>query len=162
MSKKSKIYPITTANIDLLYIFRYCHIKVACSMGYNLEECKQIQNIVNQLSKKIIIDKSYVDYKGTKYTKTFITESGWNVLKNLVLKTKLTKNCSKYQHHVIQTSYELLIISYIYQCLQDLSYNILQISLSIENNASMMSEVQFDTIKSWKNYPGKWQLWKNN
>lgn len=62
------------------------------------------------LSREIVIDKTYVDYKGTKYEKTFMYEDGWNSLCELVMKTKFGKKATRDEDARLRESYKAMIV----------------------------------------------------
>ena len=90
-----------------------------------------------------------------------MTEKGWNSLIRLLKSTKYGKSATAKQHETLQTSYYLMIISYIYMCLETIGYDSAGIYLSIEDKSLYIVEVRQDTYKEYARYPGKWQTWKD-
>ena len=91
-TKKSK----KSINLNLRFEIHYADINASVDNEmYTDEEIKQIHYIVANGSKHIYIDKTYVDFKDTPYSKIFLTENGWKHMCNLVLKTDFGKNCTK-------------------------------------------------------------------
>lgn len=150
---ESKVTPKT-----LCLTFKYVNVNVECNPeAYDDMEFKQIQTIVNQLSKEILIDYSYVQHSNTKYEKTFIAEKGWKTLCSALNKTNFGKLCSKEDNDILSAAYSMLIIQYLYQTLNDLGYDVANIYLEILENSKYMAEIQINTAVD--NYPGKWQAW---
>ena len=66
---------------DLIFVFERCAMHVSCNEEvFSAEEIEYIKWCVTRLSQHIEIDKSYVEYEGTKFEKTFIAEHSWNDL----------------------------------------------------------------------------------
>ena len=146
--------------IDMIFSFKDCNVDVQfLDDTYDEDEQKEIRDVVKHLSHEFSIDKSYVDYKDTKYEKTFMKEQGWIELCKLADKTNLTTRCSKDDSMQLMICYELMILCYLYQCLGDLDYDLDSIKLSMKVKSYFMSKVQIDTVQEWKYYPGKWQTW---
>ena len=57
-----------------------------------IEDRDKIKRILDICSKEISIDKSYVQFNGTKYKKTFIREYGWNTLIYYLIATNMGKD----------------------------------------------------------------------
>ena len=150
----------TSKKDDLIYTFRYCKVDVEFEENTFDEKAKEkIRYAIKQLSKHIVIDKTYVDFAGTKFEKTFIREEGWNNLNSLVMKTKYGKICSNATYQSLLLAYSTLIVSYLYSCLVDLGYDISSITLNMTPETTFMIEAEVDTIHAWKDYFGKWQIW---
>lgn len=144
---------------DLIFTFKYAKVEVDVDPDvYSDEDLVLIQQQVDMLSKEINVDKTYVDYKGTKYEKTFMYEDGWKQLCKLAEKTKYGKNATKAQNEKLADSYRAMIIQYVFLALEDLGYDTSAICLRIVPKTSFMVEIYADNIKH-DNYPGKWQTW---
>lgn len=159
MARRKKA-PTTSENYDLIYTFKYCCMNVECDEEmYDSKQIDKIRWSVKQLSREIVIDKTYVSYEGTKFEKTFITEKGWKELCALVYCTRWGNKCTRYENVVILEAYKLFITYYLYQCLIDLGWDCGGISIEMAPDTKFMSEVEVDEIHAWKDYPGKWQTW---
>lgn len=145
---------------DLIFVFERCAMCVSCNEEvFSPEEIEYIKWCVTRLSQHIEIDKSYVEYEGTKFEKTFIAEHGWNDLCQMVLKINSRRKTTEYEKAVILESYKFFITCYIYQCLDDLGINIDAVYIEMKADSKFRAEVRIDDIKAWKRYPGKWQTW---
>lgn len=161
MSKKSRTQ-LNLEDSDLIFTFKYCSLDVECNPDiYDDVQILKIKQIVRELSKEIVIDKTYVKYEGTKFEKTFITKHGWKDFCKILIDTRWGNKCTKYQNQVILEAYKMFIKCYIAQCLIDFGYDIDAITLDLTENSRFMSIVERDTIHAWKDYPGKWQTWSN-
>lgn len=146
---------------DLLFNFKYVCINYEmCDDAIDKETQKRIANALKVLTKEICIDKSYVDFAGTKYEKAFLREDGWNELCDLVFKTKFGTKCSYADNELLVDAYKSMIVCYLYQTLSDLGFDIDNIRLEVADNAKFMVKIDKDTFKEWKHYPGKWQTWE--
>ena len=128
---------------------------------FDENEIKEITSFVNDMSKEMHIDSTYVEKKGSKYTSTFMREDGWNALCDLI-------KDSQYGKYLHPKSQEILIDAvctmgkcYIYECLS-LLYDFQHIFIDVDTTK------EFDVIflkeepNVWKRYTGKWQTWKDN
>jgi len=125
------------------------------------DDIEKIKQTVKLLSKKIVIDKSYVSFPENKHEKTFIVESAWKKLCKMVIKSHFSSRSSTDDTATILEYYKQLINFYLYQCLDDLGYDIEGIYIEMAERSKFMSEIEPDTIHAWKDYPGKWQTWKD-
>ena len=158
--KKNKNIP------NLIFTFNYCDIEIIYNDEiYDLEQFNNIKFLINHMSKEIIIDKSYVEFKENKHEKVFIPEDGWNKLCELVYDQKFSKkiknkNSKNTIDQELQLIYKLLIKNYLYLVLDEFEYDINNIILLIKPNSYFIVKTEIDTIEAWKYYPGKWQTWK--
>lgn len=144
---------------DLIFTFKFaCVDFVVNDEIYSANDCKQIRQILSTLTREITIDKSYVDFKDNKYDKVFITEDGWNALCKLTIDTK--RKATQKQNDLKIESYAMIILSYLYQALEDFGYDTDEIYLEVVEDRYFMVEFEYDKTSAWKSYPGKWQSWK--
>lgn len=144
-----------------MLVFKHVEMQCDCNPSeYDEDEANKITYVVSQLTREISIDRTYVDYQGTKYEKTFITEEGWNGLCQLLSDTAYGKKADREDNEALQEMYKLMIVQYVYQCLEDLGYQIEDIHLEVANDARFMVEILED--KTTDNYPGKWQTWETS
>lgn len=151
----------TNKYFDLQFIFKY--VFVECIIDdelYSKEEKQKIYDIIKLLSKEIVIDKSYVQFKDNKHEDVFILEEGWNSVCKLAIDTKYGKNATKSENLILMESYMLMILCYLYHCLEILGYSSDGIIIDFTNKSKFMVEIHKDTINEWKYYPGKWQTWE--
>lgn len=158
---KLKKKKVEEEKFELLFIFKY--VCVNCEMNDELDEETQAQvnNALKLLTKEIHIDKSYVDFEGTKYKKTFLREDGWKELCDLVFKTKFGNKCKKDDNDRMLEAYRSIIVCYLYQALSDLGFDIENIYLEIADRSKFMVEFHKDVCEEWKTYVGPWQNWKS-
>lgn len=146
---------------DLLLVFKHAQLKVSVDPEeYDKETEERLSRIVNCAADEIYIDKTYVDFKGTKYEKTFLTEDGWKNLKDLVEKTKYGRNATVEDSKLLKECYKAIVSQYSYQLLLDLGYDIQSIDVEVLDEFPFMVEFREDNVVD--NYAGKWQTWKCN
>ena len=110
---------------DLLLVFKHAQLKVSVNPEeYDKETEEKLSRIVNRAADEIYIDRTYVDFKGTKYEKTFLTEDGWKNLKDLVEKTKYGRNATVEDSKLLKECYKAIVSQYSYQLLSDLGYDV--------------------------------------
>lgn len=146
---------------DLLLVFKHAQLKVSVNPEeYDKETKEKLSRIVNRAADEIYIDRTYVDFKGTKYEKTFLTEDGWKNLKDLVEKTKYGRNATVEDSKLLKECYKAIVSQYSYQLLSDLGYDVQNIDVEVLDEFPFMVEFRKDNVVD--NYAGKWQTWKCN
>lgn len=144
---------------DLIFTFKFACIDfVVNEETYSTDDCKQIRQILSTLTREITIDKSYVDFKDNRHDKVFMTEYGWNALCKLAIDTR--RKATQKQNDTKIESYSMIILSYLYQALEDFGYDTDEIYLEVAEDSYFMVEFEYDETSAWKSYPGKWQSWK--
>ena len=144
---------------ELLFIFKYVCVNYEMNDELDEETQARVNNALKLLTKEIYIDKTYVDFKGTKYKKTFLREDGWKELCDLVFKTKFGNKCKKDDNDRMLEAYSSIIVCYLYQALSDLGFDVENIHLEIADQSRFMVEFHKDVCEEWKTYVGPWQSW---
>ena len=166
--KKPRIKTITSPktkkwNGEIVYAFKdVCADFDMNPSVYGEKDAKKIAEILDSLTKEIWIDKTYVDFKGTKFEKTFMYEEGWDALRELVLDTDYGKRCTKYQRETIDGAYREMLIEYIRMVFDDMGWDVENLAFSIDDKTPFKVEYYPDVAEEWKRYPGKWQTWPEN
>lgn len=166
--KKPRIKTITSPktkkwNGEIVYVFKDVHADFDMNPNvYGEKDAKKIMEILDSLTKEIWIDKTYVDFKGTKFEKTFMYKEGWDALRELVLDTDYGKRCTKYQRETIDGAYKEMLIEYIRMVFDDIGWNVENLAFFIDDKTPFKVEYYPDVAEEWKRYPGKWQTWPEN
>ena len=95
-SKKSGRRRHAEWNGELVYVFK--RVSMLCSVNsdvYNDNDLKTALDQLDVIAREIWIDKTYVDFEGTKFKKTFLLEGGWNELRDLVKATDYGASCTR-------------------------------------------------------------------
>lgn len=146
------------------FIFNFYNIKLDIFIDptvYSESDIEYITYIVSILSRDIYIDKTYVLYENTKYTKTFMYEYGWNELCEIIQINKNRKKITKYENELLYGIYEQMIAQYILLCLScDFDYDVSCIDIKIQPKTKINMRCIPDTYCEWEKYPGKWQTWQ--
>ena len=146
--------------IDFVFTFKDVQLNVIINeSNIGIEDRDKIKRILDICSKEISIDKSYVQFNGTKYKKTFIREQGWNTLTYYLIATNMGKNVDVFQELFIMESYNLMICCYLYQVLEDYGFDTKDVLLEIKDKSKFIIEIQEDTYKEWDRYCGDWRQW---
>lgn len=156
---KSKIFD--NKDIELSFAFKNCNLIAFFEEDIVPEEDQRIIKNKLQELKNIYVDKSYVDCEGNKHTDTFLTEDGWNQLKDMLLKTNYGVNLSKNDSEGLVETYIAIIKAYAYEELSKMyGIDILpHVQIVVKDKSKILVEVSQDFSNEWKNYPGKWQTW---
>lgn len=90
---------------------------------YSTTEKEKICNIVDHMSKRIVIDKTYVSYEGSRWKNAFLVEDKWYELLDLIKKTEYGKKASAEEMEEITQSLMVIGMVYIYQVLACFGYD---------------------------------------
>jgi hypothetical protein len=168
VGKKPKIKTITspkTKKWDGEIVYAFKDVRIDFDMNpdvYGENDAEKISKTLTVVSKEIWIDKTYVDFKGTKFKKTFLLEDGWNSLRELVLDTDYGKRCTKYQRNIIDGVYREMIVEYIRMVFDDMGWDVENLAFSVDDKIPFKVEYYPDVAEEWKRYPGEWQTWPEN
>lgn len=139
-------------------IFEFQDVCVDCRLDCGLfSDADRIEakKILESIAKGFLIDKTFVDFDGSKYEKTFMTEDGWNTL----CETARCKRKSAHDKYVLDEAYRLMAECYIEQFFADLGWPVEGMLFEVRPDSKMKVTFTPDTIEEWKTYPGKWQTW---
>ena len=166
--KKPRIKTITSPktkkwNGEIVYVFKDVCVDFDMNPDvYGEQDVKKIAETLDALTEEIWIDKTYVDFKGTKFKKTFMSEDGWNALRELVLDTDYGKKCTKYQREAIDDAYREMLTEYIRMTFSDMGWDIENLAFFVDDKIPFKVEYYPDVAEEWKRYPGQWQTWPEN
>lgn len=166
--KKRAIKTITAPkakkwNGEIVYAFKDVRVNFDLNPNvYDEKDVKKVEDALEILSKEIWIDKTYVDFEGTKFEKTFMYESGWNALRELVLDTDYGRKCTKYQREIIDGAYKEMLVEYIRMVFDEMGWDTENMAFLIDDKKPFKVEYYPDTAREWERYPGKWQTWPEN
>lgn len=161
MKTKQKIKVKTASLNDMIFTFKYASPVVMPDLrALSKDEAEKIEQAIKFASKEICIDKTYVDFIGTKYDKTFITEDGWKGLCEILDLTDFGKDVDKKLNDAINESYREMIVQYLYLFIADLGYDPAKVVIDMPKKSKFMTTIQYDTHVD--TYPGKWQTWECN
>ena len=141
------------------YVFTFSCVPVSCKLDkdeFTEEDRRLISDYLGIASKEVCIDKTYVDFKGTKYRKTFMSEDGWDRLCEFVSQTD-GKRISRAQKAELVDTYRVMIACYLYQLMQEMGYD--QRGMYIEVGKQFAVKVEEDATREWERYPGDWRTW---
>lgn len=147
---------------DFDLMFELSNVKVfviANPEMYNDEDVAKIEEIVKTMSRKIFIDKSYVDFPENKHRDTFLELEGWESVCKLVKRTKYGKITTDAADSLLHEAFKTIALAYLYDVLEKFGYDIENITLDVLNDTGIAVRFYKDTIQEWKYYPGPWQDW---
>lgn len=145
---------------EIVYAFK--DVKVECSLNpavYGPDDREKALGILKQISKEVWIDKTYVDFKGTRFEKTFLTEAGWNALRELVEDTGYGRRCSPEQKKLLDDTFRAMLPGYFEMMFDDIGWNSDDMAFEIPEGTEFTVEYYPDTAEEWRRYPGRWQTW---
>ncbi len=116
---------------------------------YSKDEVDEIKYIIKSLCKNIWIDKTYVQYKGSRWNDAFIKEKSWYKLCNLIIDTDFGQKCSFYEDRFITESILVLSRTYLYSMLCKYGYDAQYIILDIKDNSKFKVVYEMDNRKRW-------------
>ncbi len=149
-------------SFDFDLMFEFSDVKffvIANPDVYDDDEVAKIEEIVNVMSRKIYIDKSYVDFPENKHNDTFLELEGWENVCKLVKRTKYGKISTEAADSLLHEAFKLMALGYMYDTLEKFGYDIEYITLDLLSRSGIMVRFYKDSIQEWKHYPGPWQDW---
>ena len=152
---------------DIELVFKY--VKIDCSLNEELFDsatATEIRNIIKTAAYEIHIDKSYVAYDENKHKSLYMTPDGWNELCEMICSTNYGTDASKTEYAFMMSAYRVLILFYLYDILKCFGYDICEyeyedILLDLKPESAYMIEYHTAKHQAWKQYPGRWQDWKD-
>lgn len=147
---------------EIVYAFK--GVPVRCNLNadaFSDEQVARAEDAVQQLSREIWIDKTYVDFEGTKFEKTFLTESGWNALKKLVMETGYGLAATKVQRFAMDEAFRCMAVAYMKLAFEDLGWDVDEMEFYTDET-DFDVEYYPDVAEEWRRYPGKWQTWEDS
>lgn len=126
---------------------------------FTKEEEEDLSSFIQAMSKEMPIDKSYVECKQNKHKSTFMLESGWNSIRDILLDTEYVKFLHPSNHYVLVEAFMVMARCYLYECLSTKTQDITHVNIIIKDEPFDVVVCK-DTSNEWKNYAGKWQDWK--
>ena len=152
---------INKHSIDLEYVFLGVKFDIEFSDdSFTKEEENDIIKFVNGMSKRICIDRSYVECKENKRKNVFMLEKGWNSLSEIILDTKYCQLLNDQCAAIILDAFITMIRCYMYDCLAMKTNKFEDIQLTIDNTCIFDVITCKDSSNDYKNYPGQWQSWE--
>lgn len=150
--------------MDQIYdlIFKFSKINFSISFNnevFSKKDQKRLKSLILNTIDEIWIDRSYVDYNGTKYENTFILEDGWNTVCTLAIKHMYLKTATIDEIEMLYESFAIIICCYVYQLLSDAQFDIENIYIDIKHKSKFLVEIAYDKDKPYLHYKGKWQTW---
>ena len=162
MPVKIKIGGKHKDNDDFDLMFEFDDVKmfvIANPDMYDDDDVAKIEEIVDVMSKRIYIDKSYVDFPENKHQDVFLELEGWENVCKLVKRTKYGKITTESADSLLHEAFKMMAIAYMYDVLEKFGYDIDGITLDVLNDYGIAVKFYKDGIQEWKHYPGPWQDW---
>lgn len=124
------------------------------------EEKNELTCFIDNVSKAIWIDKSYVECKENKRKSVFIVESGWDSLRKLILDTKFCKYTGGNVEDVLIDAFTIMGRCYVYECLSSKTDKFTSINVTVKEDCEFEVIVCKDVANDYKRYLGRWQDWE--
>ena len=152
---------INKHSIDLEYVFLGVKFDIEFSDdSFTKEEENDIVDFIDVMSRRICIDKSYVDCRENRRKNAFMLEKGWNALNEIVLDTKYCQYLDDRCTYAILDAFMTMIKCYMYDCLAMKTDKFADILLTIDSTHEFDVIICKDSSNDYKNYPGPWQTWE--
>ena len=150
----------STSAFELEFVITGIKASIEFEDGYfDEDKQKDISEYVKSMSKEMCIDKSYVECSNNKHADTFLVETGWDTLRDLLIDSGYGRYLHKESVASLVEAFVVMAKCYLYECVmikyQDAAEHI---NISIAN-APFDVTICKDTSNSWKSYIGKWQSW---
>ena len=124
------------------------------------EEKKELTYFIDNISKAIYIDKSYVECKDNKRKSVFMVESGWNSLRDVILDTKFCKYIYGNTNEVLIDAFATMGRCYVYECLSSKTKKFTSINVTVKEDCEFEVIICKDVSNDYKRYLGRWQDWE--
>lgn len=147
---------------DFDLMFEFDNVKmfvIANPATYDDDDVAKIEELVNSMSRKIYIDKSYVDFPENKHQDVFLELEGWDNVCKLLKRTKYGKITTDSADSLLHEAFKMMVLTYMYDVLEKFGYDIDDIALDVLNDFGIAVKFYIDIIQEWKYYPGPWQDW---
>ena len=146
LTKSSK----TKRNINLIYTLKCGKMSVEVNpLSYSEEDIQKIKDIVDTLSKEIVIDKTYVKFKGNHFKDAFIVEDKWYKFNNLVIDSDFGRKSGKMVNDVICETLMAIALTYLYDCISKYGYDESEIEIGFIPKYKFRAEYEEDTRTNW-------------
>ncbi len=115
---------------------------------YDDDEYVKIREIVKRMSRNIWIDRTYVCFKGNRFTDAFINEKEWKKLIKLIIDSDYGKNVTEEEEDKLAKSFVTIGICYLYSILISFGYDVSHIELE-PSSLSFTASYEDDYRTSW-------------
>ena len=147
--------------VDLEYIFIGMKFDVEFQENvFTEDEERDIRNYIDEMSREIYIDKTYVECKENLRKSTFMIESGWNALQDLMLDSKYCKYLDAAGIYTVIDAFSTMGRCYMYECLALKTEYFQNIAITLKKDCVFDVIICKDIAHDSRRYVGRWQDWK--
>lgn len=151
----------TMSSFELKFILKDVSYDVVFEEGeFDDAETKKILECIEVFSKEICIDKTYVECNKNRRSSTFMIESGWNALRDLMIDSKFGKYLNDIAQASLVEAFSTMARCYMYECISLYTDKYTHIDISVKPTSTFTVIVCKDTSNEWKDYCGPWQDWE--
>lgn len=145
---------------DIVIVFK--DVCMHCDISpwmYSEKDRESILYALQTASKEIHIDRTYVEFEGSKFEKTFMYEEGWDSLCRMLADNGYGKRATAEEKRIMEAAYRMMIECYMEFFFKDIGYDVSGMKFEVKKGTSFSVEYYPDKAKEWKTYPGAWQKW---
>ena len=151
----------TMSSFELKFILKDVSYDVVFEEGeFDDAETKKILECIEVFSKEICIDKTYVECKDNRRSSTFMVETGWNALRDLIMDSSFGKYLSPAAQMSLVEAFSMMARCYMYECISSFTDKYTHIDINVKPDSIFDVIICKDTSSEWKDYCGPWQDWE--
>lgn len=117
---------------------------------YSPDDKKRLTYILNTMSKNILIDKTYVNFKGSRWKDAFIVEDMWYELCKLIIKTDFGRKCNKRDNEEITECLLMMAITYLYSIAMSYDFDPENIDICFKKKSKFKASYELDKRNTWR------------
>ena len=153
---------IDDSKSDLYFIIKGADVSVMFEEDcFSDEERLEIATFVDEISQRIIIDRSNVENALNKHSDVFLREDGWNFLVDTLVETKYGKYMASENQSFLAQAIQTMVFYYIMTMLSKKTDKVEHVTVSVDEKSILEIYVFKNSSDEWKAFKGSWKDFPN-